>query len=81
MDKSGSSWGPTAYSTTKLTINVVKEVADAFPPLKAVAGGLSVILDHCDVRYISHTTPPMALTSVLANDSMPQNDKIVGASG
>ena len=81
MDKSGSSWGSTAYSTTKLTINVVKEVADAFPPLKAVAGGLSVILDHCDVQYISHITPPMELTSIPANVSMPQNNKIIGASG
>ena len=81
MDENRSGWGSTAYSTAKLTVNLVKEVADAFPPLKAVAAGLSVILDHCDVRYISHTTPPMALTSILANNSMPQNDKIVGASG
>ena len=44
--------GSTAYATTKLAINLVKESSDAFPPLKSVAGGLSAILDHCDVRFL-----------------------------
>lgn len=43
-------WKSTAYATTKLAISMVKESSDAFPPLKSVAGGLSAILDHCDVR-------------------------------
>ena len=43
----------TAYATTKLAINLVKESSDVFPPLKSVAGGLSAILDHCDVRLVS----------------------------
>ena len=48
-DDTESNWKSTAYSTTKLAINLVKESADAFPPLKSVMGGLSAILDHCDV--------------------------------
>jgi hypothetical protein len=44
-----SNWKSTAYSTTKLAINLVKESSDAFPPLKSVVGGLSAILQHCDV--------------------------------
>ena len=51
--ESGSGWKSTAYATTKLAVNLVKETSDAFPPLKAVAAGLSAILDHCDVRSIS----------------------------
>ena len=54
--ESGSDWKSTAYATTKLTIDLVKESSDAFPPLKAVATGLSAILDHCDVRSISNET-------------------------
>jgi hypothetical protein len=52
---SKSDWGSTAYATTKLAINLVKESSDVFPPLKSVAGGLSAILDHCDVRFLSST--------------------------
>ena len=44
-----SDWKSTAYATTKLAINLVKESSDVFPPLKSVMGGLSAILDHCDV--------------------------------
>ena len=42
-------WKSTSYATTKLAINMVKESSDAFPPLKSLAGGLSAILNHCDV--------------------------------
>ena len=52
-----SSWTSTAYATTKLAINLVKESSDVFPPLKSVVGGLSAILNHCDVWYISFTPP------------------------
>ena len=50
--KNKSSRKSTAYSTTKLAIHLVKESSDAFAPLKSVAGGLSAILKHCDVRSI-----------------------------
>ena len=52
-----SSWKSTAYSTTKLAINMVKESSDVFPPLKSVVGGLSAVLQHCDVRSISSIPP------------------------
>jgi len=55
--KGKSRWGSTVYATTKLAINLVKESSDAFPPLKSVAGGLSAILNHCDVQYISLILP------------------------
>ena len=51
--ESGSDWKSTAYSATRLAIDLVKETSDAFPPLKAVAAGLSVILNHCDVSFVS----------------------------
>ena len=51
--KKKSDWKSTAYATTKLAINLVKESSDVFPPLKSVAGGLSAILCHCEVRSIS----------------------------
>ena len=51
--ESKSDWKSTTYATTKLAINLVKESSDAFPPLKSVVGGLSAILDHCDVRFVS----------------------------
>ena len=77
-DGSGSNW-KTAYATTKLAINLVKESADAFPPLKSVVGGLSAILDHCDVRFIFHTTPPAMFTTVTENNRLSQNNKSVDA--
>ena len=49
MDENKSDWKATTYATTKLAINMVKESSDAFPPLKSVVGGLSAILNHCDV--------------------------------
>ena len=53
VPKSKSDWKSTAYATTKLAINLVKETSDGFPPLKSVAAGLSAVLDHCEVRSIS----------------------------
>ena len=78
-DENGANWGSTAYATTRLAINLVKESADVFPLLKSVAGGLSAILLHCDVRFTSRTTPLMALTTVVANNCVSQNDRIVEA--
>ena len=52
-----SNWSSTAYATTKLAINLVKESSDTFPPLKSVAGGLSMILNHCDVHDIPLMPP------------------------
>ena len=73
-DENGSDREPTAYSTTKSAINLVKESTDAFTPLKSIGGRLSEILNHCDVQYTSHTTPPMMLTVVPANASVSPSD-------
>ena len=51
--ESESDWKSTTYATTKLAIDLVKESSDVFPPLKSVAGGLSAILNHCEVHCIS----------------------------
>ena len=78
--ESKSDWKSTAYATTKLAINLVKESSDAFPPLKSVAGGLSAILNHCDVRCVfSQTKQSMVLTTVLANHRLSPNDRIFDA--
>ena len=78
-DEAGSNWKSTAYSTTKLAINLVKESADTFPLLKSVMGGLSAILDHCDVWFVSHPTPHVMLTVILANNGMLRNNRIIDA--
>ena len=39
----------TAYSGTKMVLEVVKESSDVFTPLKSVVGGLSAILKQYDV--------------------------------
>ena len=79
-DENGLNWMATTYSATKLAINLVKESADVFPPLKSVVGGLSAILDHCDVRYLSRSALPTILIAVLANGGVSQNNRIFDAS-
>ena len=61
MSEGKSSWGSTAYATTKSAINLVKESSDAFPPLKSVVGCLSAVLNHCDVRFILFMPPNICL--------------------
>ena len=64
-------WKSTAYASVGLTIDLVKESSDAFPPLKSVASGLSAILKYYDVRYAHFTKPSAPLTLELANDGEP----------
>ena len=45
-----SDWKTTTWNATKLTLHLVKEAADAFPPLKAVAGGLCELISNFEVR-------------------------------
>ena len=75
--ESESDWKSTAYAATKVAIDLVKESSDAFPPLKSVMGGLSAILNHCDVHRLSQTLPPMILTATLANSGLPPDDRII----
>ena len=71
----------TAYATTRLAIQMVKESSDGFPPLKSVAGGLSAILNHCDVCPPLAYQPPLMLTTVLANGILSPNDRVVNTPG
>ena len=45
-----SNWKTTAAATAKLLLRGVCDSADAFGPLKSVAGGLCFVLDNCEVR-------------------------------
>ena len=48
-------WKTTTSSAAKLLLLGVRESADAFGPLKSVAGGLCFILENCDVRTFFYT--------------------------
>lgn len=52
-DEKRSDWKSTAFSTVKLLLRGVRDSADAFPPLKSVAGVLCFILESSEVWYIS----------------------------
>jgi len=44
-----STWKSTVSAAAKLLLRGVSDSADAFGPLKSVAGGLCFILDNCEV--------------------------------
>ena len=48
-DKNKPDWKSAASASAKLLLYGVRDSADAFPPLKSVAGGLCFILDNCEV--------------------------------
>ena len=50
-------WKTTALATAKLLLRGVRDSADAFSPLKSVAGGLCFILENCEVRFLPHVPP------------------------
>ena len=54
-DEKKSDWKSTASASGKLILRVVRDSADAFPPLKSVAGGLCFILENCEVGPPLHT--------------------------
>ena len=49
-DENRPDWKTTASSSAKLVLRAVRDSADAFGPLKSVAGGLCFILENCEVR-------------------------------
>ena len=59
-DENRSDWKSTASASAKLLLRGVRDSADAFGPLKAVAGGLCFILENCEVR----SPPPSAIHKV-----------------
>ena len=52
VDENGPGWKSTASSSAKLVLRAVRDSADAFGPLKSIAGGLCFILDNCEVRRL-----------------------------
>ena len=75
-----SNWKSTASASAKLLLLGVRDSADAFGPLKAVAGGLCFILENCEVR----PPPPWVIYNAdryLANEGKQASDRITSASG
>ena len=54
VNEKKSSWKSTALATAKLLLRGVRDSADAFGPLKSVAGGLCFILENCEVWSSLH---------------------------
>ena len=52
-DENRPDWKATASSSARLVLRAVRDSADAFGPLKSIAGGLCFILENCEVRYLS----------------------------
>ena len=48
--KNKSDWRSTTSASAKLLLRGVRNSADAFPPLKSIAGGLCFILENCEVQ-------------------------------
>ena len=57
-DGNKSNLKSTASATAKLILRGVSDAADAFGPLKSVAGGLCFILENCEVQSCSD--PPLS---------------------
>ena len=75
-----SNWKSTALATAKLLLRGVRDSADAFGPLKSVAGGLCFILENCEV-WSSPTSTIATLTGTPANEGERANNGIVGTPG
>ena len=80
MDKNKSNLGSLASSGARLILNGIKESADAFGPLKSVAGGLCFILDNCEVCD-SPACAAQMLTGASANESQSGIDRIASTPG
>ena len=63
----------TALATAKLLLRGVRDSADAFGPLKSVAGGLCFILENCEVSSFTAYTITI-LTGAPANEGERTND-------
>ena len=80
MNEKKPGWKPTAFATAKLLLRGVRDTADAFGPLKSVAGGLCFILENCEVLSFPAYTIT-ALTGAPANEGERTNDRIIGTPG
>jgi hypothetical protein len=70
-------WKSTASSSAKLLLLGVRDSADAFGPLKSVAGGLCFILENCEVCLPPHLLPT-SLMSPAAHEGEQAENRIVG---
>ena len=73
-------WGSTASSSAKLVLRGVKDSADAFPPLKSVAGGLCFILENYEVGYLLSGVVNRTYVSA-ENTGKQAGDRVVDAPG
>ena len=76
-DENKSNWKSTVSAATKLLLRGVRDTADAFGPLKSVAGGLCFILENCEVRF-PFRIRCLALTGTSANEGKYTSGRIVG---
>ena len=61
-DENKSDWKSTASASAKLVLRGVCNTADAFGPLKSIAGGLCFILDNCEVWFPPPISHPQCLS-------------------
>ena len=79
-DENKSDWGFTASASAKLLLRGVRDSADAFGPLKSVAGGLCFILENCEV-WPPPLTLPTTLINATAYEGKQTSDRIPGTQG
>jgi len=75
-DENKTEWRSTASASAKLVLRGVRDSADAFGPLKSVAGGLCFILENCEVWSLHHALFVM-LTDTPAHEGKQAGDRIV----
>ena len=79
-DEKKPNWKSTVSATAKLILRGVRDSADAFGPLKSVAGGLCFILENCEVWPSPYPLFTM-LTGVPVNECKSTSGRIVGTQG
>ena len=72
-----SGWKSTASSSAKLLLRGVRDSADAFAPLKSVAGGLCFILENCEVFLLPHLLST-TLIGPAAHEGEQTKNRIIG---
>ena len=55
-DENNTGWRSSVSASAKLLLRGVRDLADAFGPLKSITGGLCFILENCEVRFPSPFT-------------------------
>jgi hypothetical protein len=76
-DETESNWKSTTSATAKLLLRGVRDSADAFGPLKSVAGGLCFILENCEVWSPARLCYPM-LTGIPENKGKYTRNRVAG---